>query len=107
MGAAAPISEDSPLFFDVNMLAEHLERTATEQGGNLTGFISTLGLRIRGMLADQRLGSVIGGEPQIAFDNWLKDYVGDKAASTGPLAIIDLSFVTFDHGANFGSVLAP
>jgi uncharacterized protein len=50
-------------FFDVNMLPEHLERLATEQGGNLAGFISTLGLRIRGMLADQRLGAVIARDP--------------------------------------------
>src|SRR5258708_23891128 len=91
MGAAAPISEDSPLFFDVNMLAEHLERTATEQGGALAGFISTLGLRIRGMLADQRLGAVIGRQPPTSFEAWLRNYVGDNGASNGPIAVIDLS----------------
>jgi hypothetical protein len=88
-----PISEDAPLYFDVNMLAEHLERIATEQGGNVAGFISTLGLRIRGMLADQRLGAVIGREPPTRFDTWLKNYVGDNAADNGMLAIIDLSLV--------------
>lgn len=93
MGNAAPVSEDAPLFFNVNMLAEHLERVATEQGGNLAGFISTLGLRIRGMLADPRLGAVIGREPPASFDTWLKDYVGDNAASNGHLAIVDLSLV--------------
>jgi uncharacterized protein len=93
LGNAAPISEDAPLFFNVNMLAEHLDRVAVEQGGNLAGFISTLGLRIRGMLADQRLGAVIGRDPPTSFDNWLKDYVGDNGASNGPLAIIDLSLV--------------
>jgi hypothetical protein len=93
LGDAAPVSEDEPLFFDVNMLAEHLERVATEQGGNLAGFISTLGLRIRGMLADPRLGAVIGRDPPTSFDDWLKDYVGDDGASNGPLAVIDLSLV--------------
>jgi len=93
IGNNAPISEDAPLFFDVNMLAEHLEQTATEQGGNVAGFISTLGLRIRSMLADQRLGVVIGREPPTSFDMWLKNYVGDNAASNGMLAIIDLSLV--------------
>lgn len=93
IGNAAPISEDAPIFFNVNMLAEHLERVATEQGGNLAGFISTLGLRIRGMLADQRLGAVIGREPPTSFDTWLKDYVGDNGASNGSLAIIDLSLI--------------
>lgn len=93
LGNAAPINEDAPLYFDVNMLAEHLERVATEQGGNIAAFISTLGLRIRGMLADQRLGAVIGREPPTTFDNWLKDYVGDTGAANGPLAVIDLSLV--------------
>lgn len=93
LGRVAPIGEDAPIFFDVNMLAEHLERIATEQGGNLAGFISTLGLRIRGMLADQRLGAVIGRDPATSFDAWLKNYVGENGASNGSIAVVDLSLV--------------
>ena len=93
LGSAAPIGEDAPVFFNVNMLAEHLDRVATEQGGNLAGFISTLGLRIRGMLADPRLGAVIGREPPTSFGAWLKDYVGDDGSSNGQLAVVDLSLV--------------
>lgn len=92
-GTSAPINEDAPTRFDVNLLAEHLERVATEQGGNLAGFISTLGLRIRGMLADHRLSHVIAGEPPIAFETWLGDYVGKSGADGGSLAIVDLSLV--------------
>lgn len=93
LAGLSPINEDAPLFFDVNMLAEHLERTATEQGGALGGFISTLGLRIRSMLADPRLGAVIGHEPPTTFETWLNDYVGADGASNGPVAVIDLSLV--------------
>lgn len=106
MENTAPISEDAPLYFNVNMLAEHLERVATEQGGNVAGFISTLGLRIRGMLADQRLGAVIGRFPPTSFDTWLKDYVGDNGASNGPLAIVDLSLVPSEVVHVVVSVLA-
>ena len=106
MGTTAPISEDAPLFFDVNMLAEHLDRIATEQGGNVAGFISTLGLRIRSMLADQRLGAVIGREPPTSFDTWLKKYIGDDAARNGMLAIIDLSLVPSEVVHIVVSVLA-
>ena len=106
MGTAAPISEDAPLFFNVNLLAEHLERVATEQGGNLAAFVSTLGLRIRGMLADQRLGTVIGRYPPTSFDSWLKDYIGDNAASNGRLAIVDLSLVPSEVVHIVVSVLA-
>ncbi len=93
LAGLAPINEDAPLYFDVNMLAEHLERTATEQGGALAGFISTLGLRIRGMLADRRLGAVIGRDPPTTFEAWLNEYVGSDGAANGPIAVIDLSLV--------------
>ena len=89
---ATSISEDAPIPFDVNLLADHLDRIAAGQG-NLAGFISTLGLRIRSMLADQRLGNVIGKTPPTSFEEWLKSYIGDDGASNGPLAIIDLSLV--------------
>jgi DNA helicase HerA-like ATPase len=106
MGIAAPISEDAPLFFDVNLLAEHLDRVATEHGGNIAGFISTLGLRIRGMLADQRLGAVIGREPPTSFDSWLNDYVGADGAGNGPLAVVDLSLIPSEVVHIVVSVLA-
>lgn len=93
VGVAAAISEDAPVPFDVTLLAEHLDHLAAEQGGNFAGFISTLGLRIRSMLADQRLGSVIGKTPPTSFEDWLKSYIGDDGASNGPLAVIDLSLV--------------
>lgn len=89
----APISEDAPKPFNVNLLADHLERIATEQGGNLAGFISTLGLRIRGMLSDRCLGPVIGRNPATPFDAWLTEYVGDTGASNGSIGIIDLSLI--------------
>lgn len=106
IGPAALISEDAPQFFDVNILAEHLDRMATEQGGNLAGFISTLGLRIRGMLADQRLGAVIGRDPPTSFEAWLKDYVGDDGASNGQIAVVDLSLVPSEIVHIVVSVLA-
>lgn len=89
----APISEDAPLYFDVGLLGEHLEQIATEQGGNLAAFISTLRLRIRGMLNDPCLKSVICRDPATAFDSWLNDYVGSDGATEGEVAIIDLSLV--------------
>jgi len=106
MGSTAPVSEDAPLYFDVNILAEHLDRVATEQGGSLAGFISTLGLRIRGMLADHRLGAVISRDPPTSFDTWLSDYVGENGARNGSLAIIDLSLVPSEIVHIVVSVLA-
>ncbi|WP_316205861.1 ATP-binding protein [Bradyrhizobium sp. SZCCHNS1012] len=91
--AAAQLTEDAPIPFDVHMLPEHLERIAATEGGALAGFISTLGMRIRGLMADPRLGPVVGSEPEITFDAWLDDLVGSNAAANGQVAIIDLSLV--------------
>lgn len=100
------LNEDTPTFFDVKALAEHLDHIATEQGGNLAGFISTLGLRIRGMMADHRLGDVIGKEPPTSFDQWLTDYVGGNEADNGQVGIIDLSLVPSEIVHIVVSVLA-
>ena len=87
------ISEDAPSYFAVDMLADHLERIAVEQGAGVAGFVATLGLRIRAMLADQHLGSVVNTSPPTRFDAWLENYVGASEASNGNIAIIDLSLV--------------
>jgi len=91
--ATAEITEDAPIPFDVHMLAEHLERIASTEGPALAGFVSTLGMRIRGMMADPRLGSVVGSEPPIRFDAWLGGIIGSNAAKDGQIAIVDLSLV--------------
>lgn len=103
---AEPIHEDTPNVFDVRSLAGHLEHIAVDQGGNVAAFIATLGLRIRGMLADRRLASVIASNPPPSFDEWLSDYVGSNGASNGPLAIVDLSFVPSEIVHIVVSVLA-
>jgi len=88
-----PVGEDAPNWFDVHLLADHLDRIAQDQGGNVAGFISTLGLRIRSMVADARLGSVIGDDEKLSFSDWLGDYIGADQAKNGSVAVIDLSLV--------------
>ena len=89
---ATIVTEDAPLEFDVAALPDHIERIA-EDDGSMAAFISTLGMRLRGMMADARLGAVIGTEPSISFATWLEDIVGGDNASNGPISIIDLSLV--------------
>lgn len=91
--ATAPVTEDAPIPFDVHLLPEHLEKIASTEGGALAGFISTLGMRIRGMMADPRLGHVVGSEPALTFEEWLESLIGDTEAQNGQVAIVDLSLV--------------
>jgi DNA helicase HerA-like ATPase len=87
-------SEDAPIKFDINQMASHLETVASGYG---TGqFIPTLTMRIKMMLADQRLGPIISPEEEISFEQWLNDYIGEDGASNGEIAILDLSLVPSD-----------
>ena len=93
-----PISEDAPIEFTIARFPDHLDQIATEApGGQTAQFIATLTMRIRMMLADQRLGPVVNPDEQlITFEQWLETYIGKDKAENGQLAIVDLSFVPSD-----------
>ena len=90
------INEDSPLPFNPELLAENLESIAMQEGGSATQFISTLTMRIRGLLSDTRMNGVINPTLSITLDEWLDRYIGSNDASNGPVAVIDLSLVPYE-----------
>jgi len=53
-------------------------------------------MRIRMMLADNRLRNVVSPERQITLEEWLKEYIGDNDASNGQIALFDLSLIPSD-----------
>lgn len=83
--------EDSPVNFDGEDLPNHLERLAQEQ--NVQQFLDFLIMRVRTMLSDSRMASIIGTRPRIEFSAWLDDYIGKDSAENGEIAVIDLSIV--------------
>jgi hypothetical protein len=90
-------NEDAPLPFDPRELADHLELLASDaEIGQAAQFIATLTMRIRMMLADQRLGPIVAPDKQQSFDHWLESYMGSENASTGQIAILDLSLIPTD-----------
>jgi hypothetical protein len=93
------VSENVPRFFQVSDLPSFVEGLAADTTGrDLAQFVDTLTLRIRGMLAPGPLGSVIdaGDEQSVSLDEWLGQYIGEKEASNGPIAVVDLSLVPSD-----------
>jgi hypothetical protein len=92
---AANVSEDAPLPFDITQLPEHLQQLAAGSGqAQLVQFISTLVMRIRMMLSDNRLRPLIGRSAQDqTFVGWLGSYVGENGAANGQVAVLDLSLV--------------
>lgn len=86
--------EDSPVSFTGADLPCHLERLSQEQ--KVEQYTDFLIMRIRTMLSDTRMSSVIGTEPPLNFTDWLTDYIGKSNAENGEIAIIDLSLVPSD-----------
>lgn len=86
--------EDSPVPFKGEDLPNHIQRLSQEQ--NVLQFLDFLIMRIRTMLSDTRMASVIGTEPPLNFTDWLADYVGKSNAENGEIVIIDLSLVPSD-----------
>ena len=83
--------EDVPIPFKGADLADHLHILSEQE--NVSQFLDFLISRIRTFLSDTKIKSVVGDYGAITLEQWLNDYVGSKNASTGQIAILDLSLV--------------
>jgi hypothetical protein len=92
----AVVGEDVPRFFPARELPGFVEALAADATGrDVSQFVDSLNLRIRGLFAAGALASVVdpGDSPSVTLDQWLREYVGADQASDGPIAVIDLSLV--------------
>jgi len=95
--AAGPRSEDAPIPFDVEQLADHLEQlAAASPSAQAATFVATLTMRIRMMLADSRKHPVFVPEQHVSMKEWLEAYVGESEAANGKIVILDLSLLPSD-----------
>ena len=92
------ISEDSPIPFPIDQLADFVDALSAGSASNpnVSSFIATLSLRIRSMMADQRLAPVIAPKETIEFAGWLEGLLGEEGAGSGVVAIVDLSLIPSD-----------
>ncbi len=88
------IGEDRPVPFTVECLPEAIEQIALEQGQ--AQFVDTLLLRVKMLLADDRLKAVVSPKMGTELPSWLDDFIGKDSADNGKVAIIDLSLISSD-----------
>lgn len=84
-------SEDVPVDFSGTDFADHLQNLSEEEG--VTQYVDFLIMRIRTMLGDTRMKSVISDAKNVTLGQWLIDYIGGNQADNGTMTIIDLSLV--------------
>ncbi len=87
--------EDTPKFFPARELPRFVEALAADAAGrDVSQFVDSLNLRIRGLFAAGPLASIADpGHVASSLEEWLKDHVGADQAANGPLAVLDLSLV--------------
>jgi hypothetical protein len=90
------LSDDAPIPFDVKGLPAHLEQVASHSSPQAATLSASLVVRIRNMLADPRLSSVIAPDHSPTFSEWLERYIGADSAATGTVTVLDLSLVPTD-----------
>src|SRR5699024_552706 len=84
-----PKNEDTPIPFEGDVFLTYLSILAQETGNEQ--YLEFLIERIRTLLGDSRMNSIIGDETEKELDKWLEDYLGDTTDKT--VTIIDLSLV--------------
>lgn len=84
--------EDSPVFFKNEDFFSHLERLAQEN--NVQQFTDFFLMRVRSILSDARIASVIDTKTpeEITLEKWLNQYIGN-GIDEGTINIIDLSLL--------------
>lgn len=95
-GDTAATDEGTPIPFLIGELPDYVDALAADHSGrDMAQFVDTLNLRIRSLLAGNRLRTVIHPEDftSITLDSWLIDYVGADQAENGAIAVLDLSLV--------------
>lgn len=90
-GDTVPGDVDSPREFKGESLLRSVEATAEMM--NVSEYAETLLIRIRSLLSDPRMRSIISDGGGITLEHWLNTYVGDDGAKNGSVAILDLSLV--------------
>ena len=103
------VDADIPRPFDARQVPTYVEALAgLSPGRDLVQFVDTLNLRIRSLLEDDRLSSVIqpDSSSSATLEDWLTDYIGADQADNGPIAVLDLSLVPSEVTHIIVSVLA-
>lgn len=90
------VSEDVPCYFPVQELADTVAVCAASSSGrDVSQFVDSLRLRIGGLFSSGQLRAVAAPDKteSTQLTDWLQQYVGADQATSGSLAVLDLSLV--------------
>lgn len=85
--SASQSNEDNPIPFEVNEIANYIDSLAEKEGK--VQFVDFLTMRIRTLLSDRRMNSIVANDDGVTLENWLENTIDG-------ISIIDLSLVPSD-----------
>ncbi len=88
------VNEDMPIEFDLQYLAPYMDLIS--QDTNSEQYIEFIIMRIKGLLNNTTISSVIGNQSGETLLGWINDFVSNQSSSKGQICIIDLSIVPLD-----------
>jgi hypothetical protein len=86
-----PSDVDAPIEFKGDSFLRCVEVTAEML--NVSEYAETLMIRIRSLLANARMKSIIGESNGLSLETWLNDYIGADGADNGCVSVLDVSLV--------------
>jgi len=99
-----PIDANCPRPFTGNELLASVEANAEMM--NVSEYIETMLMRIRTLLSDTSMKTIIENDSSVSLDSWLTDYIGDSHTSNGSVTVIDLSLVPTEIVHTLAAVIA-
>ncbi|MCJ7625817.1 MAG: DUF87 domain-containing protein [Anaerolineaceae bacterium] len=90
-GDSLSVDVDAPLEFRGDSLLRSVEATAEML--KVSDHAETMLIRIRSLLADTRMKSIIGDTEDLSLHKWLSTYIGEDSTKNGCINVIDLSLV--------------
>lgn len=83
-------NEDDPIEFELDKLAPYIQVLA--QDSSAAQYIEFMTIRIKSMLRNTTITSVVGNNPEIKLIDWINEYLGNSEEK-GKICVIDLSVV--------------
>lgn len=88
------ITADQPIPFKGSDLADHIEMIGRNE--NRSQYLDFLVTRIRTMLADETLASIVDADTEVGLEEWLRIFLGSETDDDPCVTIVDLSLVPSD-----------
>ena len=90
-GDTLPVDVDAPREFTGDSLLRSVEATAEIL--NVAEYAETMLIRIRSLLADTKMKSIIGETDGLSLNDWLSTYIGNDTVDDECISVLDLSLV--------------